>query len=153
MWWFTNITSLFQCFLSRHIFLFVYPEVVAGLFPSLPWCSIGRHLFFLVTVTYIYIGTLACPENWGAQSNFPTRDHQNISNLILIWSYMYSDEIYIYIYHWRRKWGGGGERGHVPPRFWLGGNGMFVPPTPHPPTFNPTFLFSTWIICLYNTDN
>ena len=28
-----------------------------------------------------------------------------------------------------------------------GGNGMFVPPT-----FNPTFLFSTWIICLYYTD-
>ena len=31
--------------------------------------------------------------------------------------------------------------------FYWGGNGMFVPPT-----FNPTFLFSTWIICLYNTD-
>ena len=38
-----------------------------------------------------------------------------------------------------------------PPTFLTGGgggNGMFVPP----PTFNPTFLFSTLIICLYNTD-
>ena len=45
--------------------------------------------------------------------------------------------------------GGGGTRGHVPPTFfiWGGGNGMFVPPT-----FNPAFLFSTSIICLYNTD-
>ena len=35
---------------------------------------------------------------------------------------------------------GGGGWGHVPPTFLLGGggNGMFVPPT-----FNPTFLFST----------
>ena len=32
-----------------------------------------------------------------------------------------------FYYHWRRGRGGGG-----------GGNGMFVPPT-----FNPTFLFST----------
>ena len=35
--------------------------------------------------------------------------------------------------------GGGGQGGHVPPHvFDRGGNGMFVPPT-----FNPTFLFST----------
>ena len=34
--------------------------------------------------------------------------------------------------------GGGGE-----------GYDIFVPP---PLTFNPIFLFSTWIICLYNTD-
>ena len=32
--------------------------------------------------------------------------------------------------------GGGGKGGMWPPLFWLGGNGMFVPPT-----FNPTFLF------------
>ena len=49
--------------------------------------------------------------------------------------------------HFRRKRGGGGKGGMCPPLFWLGGNGMFVPPT-----FNPTFLFSTWIIRLYNTD-
>ena len=48
------------------------------------------------------------------------------------------------LYHWRRKrgggGGGGGQGGHVPPHFFDrgGGNGMFVPPT-----FNPTFLFST----------
>ena len=61
-------------------------------------------------------------------------------------------ETYIFLktYHSRRKQGGGGARGHVPPHFFdRGGNGMFVPPPPH---FNPTFLFSTWIICLYNTD-
>ena len=34
-----------------------------------------------------------------------------------------------FYYHWRRKRGGGGGGGD---------NGMFVPPT-----FNPTFLFST----------
>ena len=51
--------------------------------------------------------------------------------------------------------GGGGEGACAPPTFFdWGGNGMFVPPPPppHTHTFNPTFLFSTWIICLYNTD-
>ena len=47
--------------------------------------------------------------------------------------------------------GGGGGKGDMCPHFfdWGGGesNGIIVPPT-----FNPTFLFSTWIICLYNTD-
>ena len=40
----------------------------------------------------------------------------------------------------------------MPPTFLIGGGGndMFVPPPTH--TFNPTFLFSTSIICLYNTD-
>ena len=38
---------------------------------------------------YIHIRAVACPEKLGrggggAQSNFPTRDHQNICNLILI---------------------------------------------------------------------
>ena len=39
----------------------------------------------------------ACPEKLvgEAQSNFPTRDHQNIFNLILIRSYMYSDGKYL----------------------------------------------------------
>ena len=53
--------------------------------------------------------------------------------------------------------GGTGQGGHVPIKnstFWSVHNGMFVPPPPHTHThtFNPTFLFSTWIICLYNTD-
>ena len=42
-------------------------------------------------------------------------------------------------------WGGGGGGGQ-----WY----VYAPPPPltHTHTFNPTFLFSTWIICLYNTD-
>ena len=71
-----------------------------------------------------------------------TPQHENRSaigcqNKVAAW---YGYEIKkLNIYHRRRKrgeidWGGGG-------------NGMFVPPT-----FNHTFLFSTWIICLYNTD-
>ena len=49
-----------------------------------------------------------------------------------------------FYYHWRRKRGGGGGgagwmQGGMCPPFLIGGsNGMFVPPT-----FNPTFLFST----------
>ena len=43
---------------------------------------------------------------------------------------------YIYIYHWRRKLGGGALFG------WGGGGGQWNICAP-PPTFNPTFLFST----------
>ena len=42
-----------------------------------------------------------------------------------------------------------------PPTFLIGGGGQWyvcAPPPPHTHTFNPTFLFSTWIIWLYNTD-
>ena len=48
-----------------------------------------------------------------------------------------SSTIYI---HWRRKrGGGGGQGGHVPPTFLTGGAMVCL----CPPTFNPTFLFST----------
>ena len=53
--------------------------------------------------------------------------------------------IEIYIYHWRRKRGGGEPRGHVPPpRFCLGGGQWYVcaPPPPPPPRFTPHFHFS-----------
>ena len=67
--------------------------------------------------------------------------------------------IYIYIYIYISGIGSGGGGGGGRRRMCQGGlviphlfdfliNGMFVPPT-----FNPTFLFSTWIICLCNTDN
>ena len=62
--------------------------------------------------------------------------------------------IYIYIYthvHWRRKRGGGGG-GHVPPppHFFDWGGGQWY--VCAPPLLTPHFYFSTWIICLYNTD-
>ena len=41
-------------------------------------------------------------EGGGAQSNFPTCDHQNIFNLILIWSYN------LFIFKYLREGGGGG---------------------------------------------
>ena len=76
-----------------------------------------------------------------------TKDHRGRIALPLIIQVIYT--------HWRRKRGVGGGGGMCPPTFLIGGgggggggNGMFVPP----PTFNPTFLFSTWIICLHNTD-
>ena len=47
--------------------------------------------------------------------------------------------------------GGGGKGGMCPPTFLMGGQWYVCAPPP-PPTFNPTFLFSTWIIRLYNTD-
>ena len=51
----------------------------------------------------------------GAQSNFPTGDHQKIFNLILIWSYYlyFWENIYIYIFFFFFFffWGGG----HRPP--------------------------------------
>ena len=43
---------------------------------------------------------------------------------------------------------GGGKGGMCPPTFLTGGAMVCL----CPPTFNPIFLFSTWIICLYNTD-
>ena len=51
--------------------------------------------------------TVACSEKWGggAQSNFPTRDHQNIFNLILT---------YIFIYFSNFFFLGGGVGGHGP---------------------------------------
>ena len=60
--------------------------------------------------------TVACPEKLGGggrrQSNFPTRDQQNIFNLILTYIYIY---IYIYIYSGVgrcQKVGGGGGGAH-----------------------------------------
>ena len=55
-------------------------------------------------------------------------------------------------YHWRRKRGGGGGGGGgnaacTPHLFYWGGQWYVCAPT-----FIHIFLFSTWIICLYNTD-
>ena len=70
------------------------------------WCVhvIGMCVYILACI----YRTVACPEKMGgggAQSNFPTRDHQNKFNLILT---------YIYIYLFWKIIGGGGEGGHRP---------------------------------------
>ena len=70
-------------------------------------------------------------------------------HLCLFKKYIFTIEKYVYWYIYITGVGsGGGGKGASAPHFFdWGGNGMFVPPT-----FNPTFLFSTWIIRLYNTD-
>ena len=59
-------------------------KVILVLQPLVVGCFVGvSSLFFPV-----HINAIACPEKLGgggggAQCNFPTRDHQNIFNLIL----------------------------------------------------------------------
>ena len=71
----------------------------------------------------------------GAQSNFPTRDHQNIFNLILT---------YIYINGVGSAGGGGG------------GGQWYICAPPPPPTHTHTLLTPYFYfpleLCLYNTD-
>ena len=82
----------------------------------LKWC-----LCSIVVILRTGPGPLHALKKWGggwgaglAQSNFPTRDHQNIFNLILTYIYIY---IYIYILIYFLEWG----------------EGLGSPPPPPPP--------------------
>ena len=61
------------------------PHQKSWIRPRLATTTIPTTTTTITTITPINV--VACPEKleWGgAQSNFPTRDHQNIFNLILI---------------------------------------------------------------------